>query len=74
MLKHETLARLGFEGRGAIIPIDEDSEIKSIRSHTTSQSQLAKLQPKALEYLQKGREQKESVKDFIANTRNILTA
>lgn len=28
--------------------------------------------PKAIDYLSKGREQKESVRDFISNARNIL--
>jgi hypothetical protein len=30
--------------------------------------------PKAIEYLNKGREQKESVKDFVLNSRKILTS
>lgn len=32
------------------------------------------MKPKPLEYLQKGREQKESVREFIYNARNILAA
>jgi len=74
-LKHETLARLGFEGRNALIPLDDDSDLRSQKSHATSaQSFTGAQKPKALEYLQKARDQKESVKDFISNTRNILTA
>ncbi|CDW82053.1 UNKNOWN [Stylonychia lemnae] len=73
LLKHETLARLGFEARGAIMSaVDEDSETKSLRSQHSSQTQLAFQKPKALEYLQKGREQKESTREFILNARNIL--
>ena len=30
--------------------------------------------PKAIEYLNNGREQKESVKDFVLNSRKILTS
>ena len=37
LLKHETLARLGFETRGAIMSaVDEDSESRSMRSHHSS--------------------------------------
>lgn len=32
------------------------------------------MKPKAIEYLQKGRDQKESVRDFILNARSILTS
>eukprot|EP00347_Sterkiella_histriomuscorum_P005172 403357620 len=75
IIKHETLAKLGFEAKGALISaVDEESETRSIRSHTSSMNQGALQKPRALEYLQKGRDQKESTRDFILNARNILTA
>lgn len=74
VLKHETLARLGFEGRNALIPVDDDSDLQSQHSRGSAQSLAGVPKLKALEYLQKARDQKESVKDFISNTRNILTA
>jgi hypothetical protein len=54
-----------------------DSEIKSVGSGRSDSSQLMigdVNRPKAIEYLSKAREQKESVKDFIFNARQILMA
>lgn len=39
---------------------------------STSQLLSGENKPKAIDYLAKGREQKESVKDFITNARKIL--
>lgn len=66
MLKHETLARLGYEGndKGALV---EHSDTRSIQSSKSGYSNALKdtNKPRAIDYLTKGREQKESVRDFI---------
>ena len=69
ILKHETLANLGYEER-ARVPVDEQSQVSSVRSSQRSTIQ----KPKAIEYLNKGRQQKESVRDFVDNARKILMA
>lgn len=71
ILKHETLARLGYDEK-ALVPVDEKSDTVSLRS-TTEGSTLGQ-RPKAIEYLNKCRQQKESVRDFIDNSRKILMA
>ena len=67
VLKTEALARLGHDEK-ALVPVDEQSQ----RSSFYEQSELAR--PKAIEYLNKGRQQKETVRDFIDNARQILMA
>lgn len=52
---------------------DEESETRSMRSQSSSTFVLGGYtKPKALEYLTKGRDQKESTRDFILNARSIL--
>ena len=70
MLKHETLARLGYDEK-ALMPYEEKSDTVSIRS---SVDERDGNRPKAIEYLNKCRQQKETVRDFIDNSRKILMA
>lgn len=65
-LKHETLARIGFMPDTLAMPEEQED--------TTTDALSAEEKPKAIEYLQKGREQKESVRDFVQNSRKILTS
>ena len=46
--------------------------MQSSRSFSQASSVLGLEKPKAIEYLSKGREQKEAVKDFVLNSRKIL--
>ena len=71
LLKHETLARLGFEDH-ALVAVDVDDQ-KSLRTSKSSVSSAGGRQ-KAIEYLAKANEQKESVREFISNSRKILTS
>lgn len=66
VLKQETLAKLGYDER-ALVPYEDKSETVSVRS-------AADERPKAIEYLNKSRQQKETVRDFIDNSRKILMA
>jgi hypothetical protein len=66
VLKHETLARIGFDDV-AITRSESHSEI----SHFSSQNEN---KPKAIDYLNKVKQPKESVRDFILNSRHILMA
>ncbi len=68
ILKIENLARLGFDDRAMV---QQDSESHSSAS---SSRMLEVAKPKQLEYLSKHRDQRESVKDFIENSRKILMA
>ena len=45
-----------------------------MRSSTSTFALIDSQKPKAIEYLSKGREQKESVRDFVLNSRKILTS
>ena len=68
MLKHETLAKLGFE-QNMMVPADS----QSVSSKSSGTYALELQRPKAIDYLQKGvNESKESVRDFIENARKIL--
>ena len=71
----EQLKRLGHDER-ALIPHEEDSQ--SQISQTSSQLAITNGVParkqNTIEYLKKGKQQKESVRDFILNARNILMA
>ena len=67
VLKHETLARLGYDER-ALVPYEDKSETASVS--VTEEIQ----RPKAIEYLNKSRQQKETVRDFVDNSRKILMA
>ena len=69
VLKAETLQRLGHDEK-ALVPADASSQATSVYS---SQASMAD-RPKTIEYLNKGRQQKESVRDFIENSRKILLA
>ena len=70
ILKHETLAKLGYDEK-ALVPVEEKSETMSLMSgRETDMPQ----RPKAIEYLNKCRQQKESVRDFIENSRKISMA
>ena len=68
ILKQEQLARLEFDDRAL-----QHSDSRSMTSKSSASGALGDInKPKAIEYLSKGREQKESVKDFIYNARQIL--
>ncbi len=69
MLKAETLQRLGHDEK-ALVPADNESQASSIMDSQMSQTG----KPKAIEYLSKDRQQKETVRDFIDNSRKILMA
>lgn len=69
MLKHEALARLGYEEKDLMLADTRSVSSKSSQSLVPYQDPN---RPKAIDYLSKGREQKESVRDFITNARNIL--
>jgi len=64
-LKHETLARIGFMPDTLALPDEQEGETIDA---------LSDEKPRAIEYLQKGREQKESVREFVQNSRKILTS
>jgi hypothetical protein len=66
VLKHETLARIGFD-EVALARSESNSEL----SHFSSQNEA---KPKAIDYLNKVKQPKESVRDFILNSRHILMA
>lgn len=71
-MKNETLARIGFA------PTSTDVQPYNEGDSLGDDDEPAELEmsdkPKAIEYLSKGREQKESVKDFVLNSRKILTS
>jgi hypothetical protein len=78
MLKREALAKLGYEEQKtlpgsrsqAVLPVDQRSV-----SSTSSRLTLEPIsKPKAIEYLKQNKEGKESVKDFINLSRQILMA
>lgn len=69
VLKAETLQRLGHDEK-ALVPADTESQGSSVLSSHKSETS----KPKSIEYLNKGRQQKETVKDFIDNSRKILMA
>jgi len=66
-LKHETLARIGLDQDQQ--PGNEESMSDISR---TSSNHSVRLKP--IDYLNKTRQQKESVRDFIQNSRQILMA
>ena len=66
VLKHETLARIGLDEHQVAVYDDNQSEV-SRSSHSS-----VKLAP--IDYLNKTRQQKETVRDFIQNSRAILMA
>ena len=66
MLKHEQIARIGHDT--SMVPIsDSGSQISR-----TSSNNSVRLKP--IEYQHKPRQQKESARDFILNSRKILMA
>lgn len=77
MLKREALTKLGYEEHKpvgsrsqAVLPIDQRS-MSSTSSRLTLEP-LGGTKPKAIEYLKQNKEGKESVKDFINFSRQIL--
>ena len=66
MLKHETLARIGLD-QVEVQGVDQLSEL----SRGSSQNSI-RLKP--IDYMSKTRQQKESVREFIQNSRQILMA
>ncbi len=66
MLKHETLARIGLD-QVEVQGVDQLSEL----SRDSSQNSI-RLKP--IDYMSKTRQQKESVREFIQNSRQILMA
>ena len=76
MLKKENLASLGYvDNTRALVPSGKNDDNKSTISKTSSRmTQLDPLmhKPKAIEYLKKGAEGKETVRDFISFGRKIL--
>lgn len=66
-MKHETLARIGLDQDQQ--PGNEESMSDISR---TSSNHSVRLKP--IDYLNKTRQQKESVRDFIQNSRQILMA
>lgn len=68
-MKNETLARIGYAPTDTAVQPYQDEDQDSYGS-----SSIQDEKPKAIEYLNKGREQKESVKDFVLNSRKILTS
>ena len=76
MLKREALSKYGYnqDVGSAVVPVKNDDAKSQVSRASSRGSQLEPLfqKPKALEYLNKGREQKESVKDFLNFSRQIL--
>ena len=74
MLKREQLAKIGYEER-SVIPTSQSAALlpgkddnKSMTSYSSKSMALEPLggtKPKAIDYLNKGNEGKESVKDYI---------
>ena len=74
MLKREQLAKIGYEERpgiptsqsAALLPAGKDDN-RSMTSYSSKSMALEPLgtKPKAIDYLNKGNEGKESVKDYI---------
>ena len=76
MLKKENLASLGYvDNTRALVPSGKGDDNKSTISKASSRmTQLDPLmhKPKAIDYLKKGAEGKETVRDFISFGRKIL--
>lgn len=82
MLKREQLAKLGYEEKSviptsqsvALLPKGDDD--RSMVSYSAKSMELEPIgganKPKAIDYLIKGNEGKESVKDYINFSRQIL--
>lgn len=75
MLKREALARLGYEEQKpagarsqAVLPVDQ----RSVSSNSSRLTLEPLAKPKAIEYLKQHKEGKESVKDFVNFSRQIL--
>ena len=66
MLKHEQIARIGHDT--AMVPHSESS------SQISRTSSTASVRLKPIEHSHKPRQQKESARDFILNSRKILMA
>jgi hypothetical protein len=64
VLKQDSLLRIGFDNEEKSIA-HQDSEITSTKSAKSNK-------PSALTYLNRNREQNESVKEYILNSRKIL--
>lgn len=70
MLKHEALQKLGYEEQ-ALVPIKQKGgsmrQLDTVSQRSNNMSALDSYggRPKAIEYLNKGKEGKESVRDFI---------
>ena len=54
--------------------LDKHSHASKRSSFHSMMSSQDRLKPGAIEYLARGREQRESTKDFVAHTRSILAA
>lgn len=80
MLKREALAKLGYEEQRALVPTQGSKsqavlplDQRSVSSNASSRMTLEPIsKPKAIEYLKQNKEGKESVKDFINFSRQIL--
>ena len=70
-MKTTNFERLGYNEGGALVPVkkedDSASQISRISRRTHEKS-------RAIEYLSMGGDHKETVKDFIINSRQILKA
>ena len=71
MIKHDTIAKLGYEEKALAI---RDNMSVSSKSDDYLGIENGTQGRKAIEYLNKGKDQKESVKDFIENARKILVS
>ena len=71
-MKKEAFEKLGYDQpNNQLVPINHDLVSTSSRSSRFTLDPLNQ-KPKAIEYLLKGAENKESVKDFINFSRQIL--
>lgn len=69
------MLRLGYSDPAstAVQPYNEDQQaLQSSRSFSQASSHFGIEKPKAIDYLNKGKDQKEAVKDFVLNSRKIL--
>lgn len=73
VLKAETLDRLGHD-ENALVPVSQSPERQSVASSVYSSQLSQGRKPKAIEYLNKGGQQKETVRSFIDSSRKILMA
>ena len=73
-MKTSNFERLGYNENTALIPVKKEDDSASQISRVTRRTHERHERPRAIEYLSMGGDHKETVKDFILNSRQILKA